>query len=288
MAGAAPQTVYRDEFVLGFGQRVSLLKDTTTEELMIKGNQAVFMTVDSSGTAVTRGVNGLIPAGDNNNTQITATLLEKHDLRRMTGFNIFQSQGRQREIMQLNCMSVINRDIDSVILTELANGTLDTGAAATASMTMISKALATLGNNGVGMDGNIFAVVSPAFLEYISNLPSWASADYVNVKPLTNYPGWNAMDPKKGMGLGFWEWKGVKWIVSNQLSGVGTASCTCFMYHRAAIGHAVDTAGIDSMIGTNDEHQYSWARCSLFHGAKLLQNTGIIRMIHDDSALVAT
>lgn len=288
MAGAAPQTIYRDEFVLGFGQRQSLLKDTTTKELMIKGNQAVFMVVDSSGTAVTRGTNGFIPASDNNNTQVTATLAEKHDLRRMTGFNIFQSQGNQREIMQLNTMSVINRDIDSIILTELANGTLDTGAAATASMTMISKALATLGVNGVAMDGNIFAVISPAFLEYLSVIPSWASADYVNVKPMTNYPGWSAMDPKRGGGMGFWDWKGVKWIVSNQLSGVGTASCTCFMYHRAAIGHAADVAGVDSMIGVNDEHQYSWARCTIFHGAKLLQNTGVIRMIHDDSALVAT
>lgn len=288
MPGAAPQTVYRDEFVLGFGQRVSLLKDTTTKELMITGNQAVFMVVDSSGTAVTRGTNGLIPAGDNNNTQVTAVLAEKHDLRRMTGFNIFQSQGNQRDIMQMNTMSVINRDIDSVILTELANGTLDTGAAATASMTMISKALATLGNNGVAMDGNIFAVISPAFLEYLSVIPSWSSADFVVVKPLAqNYPGWNAMDIKKA-GHGFWMWKGVNWIVSNQLSGVGTASCTCFMYHRNAIGHCANVDGVDSAIGINDEHNYSWARCTLFHGAKLLQNTGIIRMIHDDSALVAT
>lgn len=288
MAGAAPQTIYRDEFVLAFGQRQSLLKDTTTPEFMITGNQAVFLVVDSSGTAVTRGVNGLIPGNDNNNTQVTAVLAEKHDRRTMTGFNIFQSQGNQRQIMQLNTMSVINRDIDAVILAELANGTLDTGAAATASMTMISKAIATLGNNGVGMDGNLFAVVSPAFLEYISNLPSWASADYVNVKPLVNYPGWNHMDPKKGAGTGWWEWKGVKWIVSNQLAGVGTASCTCFMYHRNAIGHALNAAGIDSKIGVNDEHDYSWARCTLFHGAKLLQNSGVVRMIHDDSALVAS
>lgn len=288
MPGAAPQTVYRDELVLGFGQRQSLLKDTTTKELMIKGNQAVFLVVDSSGTATTRGTNGLIPSSDNNNTQVTASLTEKHDLRRMTGFNIFQSQGDQRAIMQMNTMSVINRDIDAIILAELANGTLDTGAAAVATMGMISKALATLGNNGVPMDGNIFAAISPAFLEYISNIPSFASADYVNVKPLMNYPGWNAMDPKKNAGQGWWDWKGVKWIVSNQLSGVGTASCTCFMYHRAAIGHCADSKGMDSQIGVNDEQAYSWARCSIYHGAKLLQNNGVIRMIHDDSAFVAT
>lgn len=288
MAGNAPQVQYRDEMVLAFGQRQSLLRETTTPEMVVKGNQATFLVADSSGVAVTRGLNGLIPAGDNSNSQLTATLVEYHDLIKMTGFNIFASQSNQRAIMQINTMAKINRNIDSVLLTELANTSLDTGAAATATMTMVSKALATLGNNGVPMDGNIFGVISPAFQEYLSVIPSWASADFVNVKPLSNYPGWNHADPKKGAGTGWWEWKGVKWIVSNQLSGVGTSSCTCFMYHRAAIGHAVDTSGIDSQIGVNDEQQYSWARCSLFHGAKMLQNAGIIRMIHDDSAFVAS
>jgi len=66
MPGAAPVIQYRNEMVLGFGQRQSLLKDSTIKESVIKGNQAVFLIVDSSGTAVTRGTNGLIPAGDNN------------------------------------------------------------------------------------------------------------------------------------------------------------------------------------------------------------------------------
>jgi hypothetical protein len=60
------------------------------------------------------------------------------------------------------------------------------------------------------------------------------------------------------------------------------------MYHRSSIGHAVDTGGIDSAIGYDPKQQMSWARCSLFHGAVLLQNAGVVRMIHDGSAFVAT
>jgi len=290
MAGAAPQIQYRQEMVLGFSQRQSLLRDTTTHEAVIKGNQATFLVVDSSGTAVTRGVNGLIPAGDNNNTQVTATLVEKHDLRRMTGFNIFQSQGNQREIMQINTMSVLNRDIDGTILTELKTGTITTGSAATASMTLVQKAMVYLQNNGVPWDGNVFAVISPAFLGYLMSLAQFASADYVNVKPAINFPGWNAMDPKSaaGMGAGWYDWMGCKWIVSNQIDGVGTNSESCFMFHRSAIGHAVNTSDMDVAIGYDDEQQYSWSRCSLFHGAKLLQNTGVVEMVHDGSALVAS
>jgi hypothetical protein len=205
----------------------------------------------------------------------------------MTGFNIFQSQSDQRQIMQMNTMSVINRDIDSVILTELATTSLDTGSAATASLTMVSKAIAQLQINGVAWDGNVFAVVSPAFLLYLMAIASFASADYVNVKPFANFPGWNAAS-EKSAGQGWYDWMQVKWIVSNQISGIGTNSETCIMFHRSAIGHAVDTGGIDSDIGYESKQQMSWARCSLFHGAKLLQNAGAVRMIHDGSAFVAT
>lgn len=287
MPGAAPQTQYRDEFIAAFGQRQSLLKETTTRESMIKGNKATFLVASSSGTAVTRGVNGLIPASDNNNSQLDATLSEKHDLREMTGWNIFQSQGDQRAIMQMNTMAVINRDIDAVLLAELATTTLDTGAAATASLTMVSKAIAQLQINGVPWDGNVFAVVSPAFLLYLMAIPSFSSADYVNVKPFASFPGWDAAATKSA-GQGWYEWMGVKWIVSNQIAGISTNSETCLIYHRSAIGHAIDTKGVDSAIGYDEKQQMSWARCSVFHGAKLLQNAGAVRMIHDGSAFVAT
>lgn len=284
---ATTQVQYRQEFVLGFAQRVSLLKDTTTKEMMVKGNQATFLVADHTGTAVTRGVNGLIPYGENSNTQVTATLVEKHAPFSMTGFNIFQSQADQREIMQLNSMAQINRDIDDIILTELANGTLDTGAAATASLTIINKAMAQLQINGVPWDGNIFAVVSPAFIGYLMQLASFASADYVLRRPFVDFPGLNATDVK-GSGQGWHDWMGVKWISSSRVSGVGTNAEKCFMYHKSAIGHAANTNEVVCDIGYDGMQARSWALSSIYHSAKILQNTGIVQMLHDGSAYVAT
>lgn len=289
MPGAAPQIQYRQEMVLGFQQRQSLLRDTCTTEAVLKGNQATFLVADSTGTASTRGVNGQIPTSDNDNTQVVATLTEKHDLREMTGFNIFQSQSNQREIMQMNSMAVLNRDIDSVVLSTLLTGTITTGAAATASMTLIQKAMVYMQNNGVPWDGNVFAVISPAFLGYLMTLDQFSNADYVVTKPAVNFPGWNAGSPGADrMGQGFYDWMNVKWIVSNQISGIGTNAERCFMYHRSAIGHAVDTGGMDVDIGYESKQQMSWARCSLYHGAALLQNSGVVEMLHDGSALVAS
>lgn len=285
MAGAAPQVQYRQEFIAGFNSRQSLLKETVTKESVVKGNQATFLVATSDQTAVTRGVGGLIPAQDNNNAQKTATLLEKHTLIRMTDFNIFQSQSDQKAIMQMNTMAAINRDIDSVLLTLMATGTLETGAAATASLNMISKAMAQLQVNAVPWDGNVFAVISPSFLMYLMQIPSFASADYVAVKPFANYPGWNA-GSAKSPGQGWYEWMGVKWIVSSQISGIATATERCFMYHRNAIGHAVNTGEVDSRIGYDEEQHYSWSRTTLYHGAVLLQDSGVAEMTHDGSAHV--
>lgn len=287
MAGTALQTQYRQEFVLGFTQRQSLLRETTTREAIIKGNQATFLVASSTNTAVTRGVNGRIPYQDNDNAQVTVTIKEKHVPVEMTSFNIFQSQADQRAIMQINTMTGINRDIDYAILGELANGTLDTGATATASMTMIGKAFATMQNNGVPWDGNVFGVITGSFLIYLMSLPQFASADYVLAKPFVNPPALNATTVKGG-GMGWYEWMGVKWMVSSLITGAGTASEKCYMYHKTSIGHAANVSDISAPIGYDEKEDSSWSRCTLFHEAKMLQNTGIVQMLHDGSAHVAT
>jgi hypothetical protein len=57
------------------------------------------------------------------------------------------------------------------------------------------------------------------------------------------------------------------------------------MYSRKAIGHACDTQNFDTKVGYDEKNDKSWARCSTFMGSKLLQNSGVVKMLHDDSAL---
>jgi hypothetical protein len=56
------------------------------------------------------------------------------------------------------------------------------------------------------------------------------------------------------------------------------------VFHRNAIGHAVDKNGLQTPVGYDQEQDYSWARASVYMGSKLLQNNGIVQMIHDGSA----
>jgi len=278
MAETAFQTAYRDEFIAGFEMRQSLLRAAVTTEAVIKGTSAVFLVADSNGaTAVTRGVNGLIPARADNLTQNTCTLSEKHDLVRKTGFNVFGSQGDQRRIMQQTSMGVLNREIDTDILTALADGTNDTGTAATASLALVMKSRAILGNAEVPTEeeDNMFAVVSPAFEAYMMQVSAFTSADFVDVKPFS------------GPARRFRRWAGCNWIVHPNVSGVGTSAEKCFMFHRNAIGHAINMSDLQSVVGYDEEQDYSYARTTGYMGAKLLQNSGVVVMNHDGSAYVA-
>ncbi len=277
MAENAFQTMYRDEFIAKFEQRVSLVRKTVTTEAEVKGNTAVFLTAGSgSATAKTRGANGLIPARADDLDQNSATLVEWHDLVRKNDFNIYAGQGKQREIMQSTTMAVVNRKIDSDIITALETGTQYAGlAAATGSLALVMHALTILGDADVPLDGNISALITPAFYAYLMQTKEFGSVDYVNNKPFENM-------------LTMFRWANVNFIVHPNLTGKGTSGEICLMYHKDAIGHGCDKGSVQTAVGYDSEQDYSFARCSTYMGSKLLQNTGVVQIRHDGSGYAAT
>lgn len=284
MADTAFQNQYRQEFVKGFERRRSLLRDSVTTEVEVKGNAAVFLVADSGGAAaITRGTNGRIPGRPDNLNQYTATLVEWHDKPERTGFNIFASQGDGRRIMQETAQAVLNRRIDQDIISELANATNAVGvAAATATLTMVRRAKTILGVNNVPSDGQIYAAVTPAFINNLMAVKEFASAQYVNQQPLVS------ADPDWKDAPGYYKWLGVNWLEHPGLTGVGTSNETCYMYHKTAIGHAAPSDLIKTYAGYNEEHDYSFVHAFAYMGPKLLQNSGVVIMRHDGSSLVAT
>lgn len=79
MVDSAFQTQYRKEHIAMFEQNYSILRTGCLQEAVIKGNTAVFLVSGSGGeSAVTRGVNGLIPYKTVSNVQNSCTLVEYH------------------------------------------------------------------------------------------------------------------------------------------------------------------------------------------------------------------
>ena len=277
MAESAAQTQYRQEIIATFEEGMSWLRQTTVTETVIKGNSAVFLVAGSGGaTANTRGINGLIPARADDMTQNTATLVEWHDLVRKTRFNIFQSQGDQRRLMQTTTRKVLNRRFDADIVAQLDTATNQVAAtAAIITLQHVMKALTTLGENEVPVEDedSMWAVATPGVRGYLSQMTEFNSADYVDTKPLVG--------PVRRVK----RWAGFNWIFHPNLTGVGTASEKCYFFHRDAMGSAFDTDGMNTAIGYDDEQDYSYARASAFTAAKLLQQAGIVQFLHDASGI---
>lgn len=282
MADTAFQTQYRQEFVTGFEQHASLLRETVTTEAEIKGNTAVFLVADSGGAvAVTRGVNGLIPARADNLTQNSCVLSEWHDLVRKTGFNIFASQGNQRAIMQMTSMAVVNRKIDDQIVTELNSGTVTIGSSTTIpDVSLFQNGRVKLSNASVPWDSRITLLCQPSFLAYMEQAPEFANAQYVDLRPYTGGDQ-NASWRDKPMA---YRWRNCLIVEHPNLPGKGTSSEKSFLYHKTAVGQAADASGLKTAVGYNDEQDYSYARTTMYMGAKLLQNSGIVVITHDGSA----
>lgn len=282
MAETADMVRYRQEWTLAFQQKQSLLRDTVTTEAMTQGNSAVFaVTGNSDDVAVTRGINGLIPYQPVTNSQYTATLVEQHAPYSTTQFNFFKSQGDMRRALQIQGVATINRAIDAQILTELATATQDTGSAVEGSLDVTMHARTILLNNKVELDGQISFVITPAYEAYMLQTPEFANSQWRSNTPLTDVQA-NPMEGNR------YSYAGIRWIVHNGLPGLGTNAEKCYMYHRSAIGHAIRGGDPQTTAGLFEMQQLYWFNGTIFAGAKLLQNSGVVVVNHDGSAYVAT
>jgi hypothetical protein len=276
MAANAPMIRYRDETIAAFEQHQSMLRATVTTEHMVDGNIATFLVAGSGdATPVTRGLDGRIPSRNNDNTQSQCTLVEWHDKPVQTGFNVFESQGDQRRISQMSCVGVMNRKIDSDILgsSGLGAATLGDSTATTLTANWILSHQAELGENDVPVDeeDKMFCALTPKAFGLLKQVKEFGSGDYVDVKPFNG--------PARRM----YRWAGINFLMSTRLTGMGTSSATCYMWHKDAIGHAIANGHPDLDGDYNREDDYYWTRCTGFFGSKLLQNTGIRKLLHNDA-----
>ncbi len=140
-------------------------------------------------------------------------------------------------------------------------------------MSLVEHAGTILGNNDVPVDDedNLFAIITPSFRSFIRQTTEYTSGDYQNVKMLS------------GAIRRVWRAAGWNWLVSTRLTGKGTSGEKCYFLHRNAMGHAANTKDMEVDVGYERKQKNSWTNASLYHGGKLLQNSGIVQVLHDGS-----
>ena len=267
------QTLYSAEFVSAYEQKQSYLRGTVQTEGEVKGNTFIFILEGTADEAVERGANGNIPYAGDNQTSASCELKEYHHLARKNNFNIVSSSVPQRLSMQRRGVISINKKNDALILTQLDTTTYATNsdAAAAASLALLSEAVAILDQNGVPRDGERYGLLTPKAWQQMLKVNQFSSGDFVPDQPFMRGTEWRL-------------WNSVKWTVHPYLSGVGTATAKCFAFHKFSVGSAINMGEMQTRVGANEEHDYSWARTSAYQGAKALQVGGIVRIKHNDTS----
>lgn len=273
---------YRSEFIDGFAQTESLLMDRCVEESMTAGASVVFDIADLSGELPERGVDGRLPRLTANDTQITCTLKEYGGTFEITDFERFKSQSDERAKMNKKIYSRVNRRLDRIYIAELnqATTTWNSGTAITVDAPTIQRIIQTLATAQIPVSPeDVTWVVSPQMLGKLMTLNQFTSADFIDSKPYTSSGASGVYQNRKKLKT----WADVAWCSSPLLPGVGTATCTTFLYHRAAIGCARPTSQIMYTADFDKQHHYHYASGTVKAAAKILQNGGIIKVVHNDT-----
>lgn len=266
---------YRDEWIVAFQRGETYLKDSVTKEIMISGLNAKFALQGAAGRMTTRGTNGLIPSRNRTDTQPSITLAEKHSLETQTGFNVFTAAADLRQAMQNAGAMTAAREIDYTILDALsaATNSYNSGTAITLTYGKTVDVLSDLFENDVMSGNEITCLWTPKAWARLLTFEEFASSEFVDVKPLVGMAG----DRPR-------VWLGAKHIMHTGLTGMGTATATNYVFAKPAVGHAISTGDIQVAAGYNDEQDYSYSRHTVFDGAVILQQAGVIKVVTDDTA----
>ena len=198
----------------------------------------------------------------------------------VTDFEKFTSQADERAKINRSIMISVNEEIDYHILTELANASTSySSSAAPITLDTATKVIATLSQNKVPIGAqDLTWIISPMMEAKLQTIQGYTSSDYVATKPLDS--GGNQFSGQRKIK----SWLGAGWIVHPNLPNTGTSSCTTYLVHRRAFGLAVPTSKIQYEAGRIPGELAECAVAGLMMGAKILQNAGILKFLHNDAA----
>lgn len=271
---------YRSEFIRSFHQTVSLLADRCTDESMSQGISAVFDVTDLGGDLGERGVEGQLPKLTSNDNQVTCLLREYGGKFTITDFDKFTSQSDERAKMHAKVMSRANRRMDKILIAELGNASTqwNAGAAITMTPSVATDIITELEQGEVPINPNDITVLStPKVRHQLMKSAQFTSSDYITAKP---YLGGDAYANERKIK----QWLDVAWIFSPLLPGVGTATAKTYIFHRNAIGCAKPESQLMLTAGFDDQDHYHYSSATIKAGCKILQQGGVIEIIHDDTA----
>jgi hypothetical protein len=281
---------YEKEVHHAFQRYGGILRAAVRTKTDVVGSTCTFQKI-GTGSASTKARHGVITPMNVSHTAPVATLADFYAGDWVDRLDEAKINHDERMALAQAGAWALGRKVDEQIMTGL---TATTQSTVSISQTGTSQFLSSmlewsraLDRNDVPNDGMRYAAVTPHVWSCLSKVTAFASADYI---------GADGLPLKEGASIMKWkEWNGVKWCVHNGLTGVGTASAECYMWHKNAIGYATGAhpknAGEQSNAVMAD---ITWHGDRAAHfinhwmsgGAVLIDDAGVIQATNDDTGTV--
>lgn len=276
---ALERTKFVDEFKEDFERTKTMLKRCVRSDGLMSAGTVKWDVVGLSEEAQTRTRNGDIPESELGLSQVTGTPKEHFMKYRIDSFDAFRSNPNVRAVQYKKALAATNRAIDKEIVTQADTATNIINSGSAISFAVLSTFLTwttQLWDADVPNDGRVWGILTPKANAQMLRINEYKSSDFVTVRPMEN--GIPAM--------GYRRWLDVNWITFTGLTGRGTATAKCHLFHEDAIGHQI--AGdpeVHAYYKEDQDRSEVWSK--VWHVGKLCLQRGIVSAIHDDTAAFA-
>jgi hypothetical protein len=269
-----------------------LRKSVRTKDGVV-GSTTTFNII-GKGSATTKSRHGTITPMNQAHTTATATIVDFYAGDFVDSLDEAKTKIDERDAIARGGAWALGRKVDDQIITALATTTeaaitmtITSAAAARNALLDLSQAADA---NDVPNDGMRYGLLTPKMWEHAMTVQAFASADYVG-------PGGLPLTEGAPLGQRWKAWNGVMWKVHTGLPGVGTASATCLLYHKSALGYATGAhpnnaaaseGNVQAIITYNGERDSWFVNHKMSGGAALIDTTGVIKGTLNDTTAVAT
>ncbi len=267
---------YVADVKLMYQQEGSRLRETVLVKTGVIGESTTFPRV-GKGMATTKGRHGVVTPMNVDYTPVTCTLTDHYAPDYVDKLDEFKISHNEREALLRTGASAIGRKVDDIVFTAMdaTSTTFTLGAALTrAALLQIDEVLT---DNDVPDDNRRFAALTPRAWSQAMTIDEFASGDFTGMDNLPfarNTPGVRY-------------WNGIFWMRHTGLPGKGTATASCFGWHMDAVGLA---EGVSQTAEINyvPERVAHLVNNMISVGACLRDDTGVVKFVHDDTAVIAT
>ena len=273
-----------------FQRMGGLLRTAVRAKSNVVGESTTFQKI-GTGAASTKARHGVITPMNVEHTNVTCTIADFYAGDWVDRLDEAKVNIDERMALAQAGAWALGRKVDDQILTAMDGTSQSTvtlsltskGAAETSFLEWVRK----LDLNDVPNDGYRYAVVTPFAWSLLMKINSFAVSDYVNYEGLPFKEGASIMKWK--------DWLGVKWCVHNGISGVGTATAKCMMWHKRAVGYASGAHPMNAAEQTNAimaDITWHGDRASHFvnhwmsGGACLIEDNGVIEANINDTGTI--